>query len=168
MRAMNENAASNRTMIVVGILTVVCGAVPLLIMLGGLPPSPHESADSAPSWMGWLIGLMFVSAGLMVIARGFWGNTNDNDGTLPPSAPRVARALNDMMAFGITCSLALLFTWVAFGPGTRYFAIGFDGLFFAGPGSNESIGRVAFGCFAVLGWVIAAMMAKALLRRWRQ
>ena len=155
-------------MIVVGLLTIVCGGVPLLVMLGGLPQSPHAPADPAPSWMGWLVGLMFVSAGLIVIARAIWGGANETDGTLPSSAPWPLRAINDLLGTGIVCGLATLFTWVAFGPGPRHFSMGIDGLFFAGSHSGDTMGRVAFGFFAILGWLIAALSIRATLRRWRQ
>ncbi len=76
------------------------------------------------------------------------------------------RVFNDLFGMGIACGLAVLFTWVAFGPGPRHFSMSVDGLFFAG--SHETGGRVAFGFCAVLGWLIVALGIRATLRRWRE
>ncbi len=161
-----DDAAPGRTMIVVGALTVLVGAIPLLAMAGVLPQAPHEPSDPAPAWMGWLIGFMFTGAGLMVIARGIWGGASATDGALAPTAPKALRVLNNLFGVGIAGGLAALFTWVAFGPGPRHFIVGIDGLFFRT--SGETIGRVMFGFGAVLGWFIMAAMLRETLRRWRQ
>ncbi|HUJ46860.1 MAG TPA: hypothetical protein VLV55_06980 [Rhizomicrobium sp.] len=164
---MDNNPASRTTYIVVGALTVLVGLVPLLAMIGVLPHGQHEPADPAPSWMGWVIGLMFVGAGIIVIARGVWGASQSDD-QLPPTVPWPLRAINDVLAIGIVLGLAALFTWVAFGPGPRHFSMNIEGLIFAGSKSGETIGRVAFGLFAILGWAIAALTVRATLRRWRR
>jgi len=165
---MDTNPASRTTNLVVGALTVLAGLVPLLLMAGALPQGQHDPADPAPSWMGWVIALMFVSAGIIVIARGVWGGASASDDQLAPTAPWPLRAINDVLAVGIVLGLAAVFTWVAFGPGPRHFSIGIGGLFFAGSTSGETIGRAAFGLFAILGWTIAALIVRATLRRWRQ
>ncbi len=162
------DSASNRTTVAVGILTVFAGLIPLLAMTGVLPQEQHAPADPAPSWIGWLIGLMFVSAGLIAIARGLWPSANDSDDTLRTTAPWMLRAINDLLAVGIVVGLAVLPTWIAFGPGPRHFSIGIGGPFFAGTGLGDTIGRVAFGFGAVLGWLIAALILQAMLRRWRR
>jgi hypothetical protein len=154
------------TIIAVGILTVFVGLIPFLAMTGVLPQAQHAPADPAPSWMGWLIGLMFVSAGLIVVARGVWPGTNESDDQLPPNAPWILRALNDVLGTGIALGLAAVFTWVAFGPGPRHFSVSVGGLFF--PTSGDTLGRIASGFGAVLGWLIAALMVRATLRRWRR
>ena len=160
------NAASKATTITVGILTVFVGLIPLLAMTGVLPQAQHTPADPAPSWMGWLIGLMFVSAGVIVTARGIWGGATASDDQLPSTVPWPLRALNDVLGTGIALGLAALFTWVAFGPGPRHFSVGIEGVFF--PSSGETPGRIAFGFGAVLGWLITALMVRTVLRRWRR
>lgn len=160
-----ERAASKRTTIALGALSALVGLIPLLAATGILPPPQHAPSDPAPSWMGWVIGLMFLGAGLLVIARGIWGGAAECDGSLAPDAPRALRAMNDLFGTGIAAGLASLFTWVAFGPGPRHFSMGIDGLFF--PGSNATPGRIAFGAGAMLGWLIVALMVRAMLRRWR-
>lgn len=163
-----DTAASNKTMIAVGALTALAGAVPLLAMAGVLQQAQHAPADPAPSWMGWLIGSMFVGAGLIAVARGICSGANASDGSLAPDAPWLLRALNDVLGCAIAFGLAALFSWVAFGPGPRHFSIGVGGLFFAGPGSGDIAGRVAFGFGAALAWFIAAAMLWASLRRRRR
>ena len=160
----------DKTTIAVGALSALVGLIPLLAMTGILPPAQHTSADPAPSWMGWLIGLMFLGAGVLVMARGIWGGATESDGSLSRTAPWALRALNDVLGTAIACGLAVLFTWAAFGPGPRHFSvgIGIGGLFLAGPASSDMPGRVMFGFGAALGWLIAALMVRETLRRWRR
>ena len=158
---------SNKTTIALGILTVFVGAIPLLAMSGILPRASAPATDPAPSWMGWLIGAMFVGAGLIVIVRGVLG-ASDSSGDLPAGTPRALRLVNAMIAVGIVCALALLFTWVAFGPGARHFSVGVGGLWVSGSGAGDAIGRVAFGICAIVLWCMTGAFALAMLRGWRR
>lgn len=152
---------SNRITIALGLMTVLVGSIPLLAMAGVLPRA-SEPADPAPSWMGWLIGAMFVGAGLIVTARGVL-QVSDASGDFPQSAPRWLRLANRVIGFGIACGLAIMFTWVAFGPGPRHFSIGLNGVWLRGFGSGERLGRVAFGFGAILTWVfIGAVTVRAV------
>jgi hypothetical protein len=164
-----SGTTSNKVTIAVCILAMFVGAIPLLATAGILPRGNAPAADPAPAWMGWLIGLMFVSAGFIAIMRGVVG-ANDNDGNLPASAPRAMRLANDTIGIGIACGLAMLFSWVAFGPGPRHFSIsiGFGGLWMRGLGGGDMMGRVAFGFGAILAWCITTAMAVMTLRKWRQ
>ncbi|HEX3652373.1 MAG TPA: hypothetical protein VHU18_06075 [Rhizomicrobium sp.] len=159
-------ANSNKVTIGVGFLTMLVGAVLLLAMVGVLPRANAPGADPAPAWMGWLISLMFVSAGFIAIVRGMVG-ADDNNGNLPVTAPRALRALNDIIGLGIAGGLAMLFSWVAFGPGPRHFLMGINGLWM--PVSGWSlIGRIAFGFGAILAWCITIAMTVMTLRKWRR
>ncbi len=162
---MGGNASSNKVTIALGVMTVLVGTIPLLAMMGVLPRTNAPTADPAPAWMGWLIGLIFVSAGFIVILRGMVG-ANGNSSDLPATTPRALRALNDIIGVGIAGGLAMLFTWVAFGPGPRHFSMGIDGLWM--PVSNAMLDRVVFGFCAILAWWITIAMSVVTLRKWRR
>jgi hypothetical protein len=163
------STAPSKITITVGILSTLIGFIPVLALLGILPRG-NEPADPAPEWMGWLIGAVFVGAGLIVIMRGALGSADDSSSTLPASAPRALRLLHDTIGVGIVCGLAAMFTWVAFGPGPRHFSVsvGGVGLFMHTSGAGDAIGRVAFGLFAIVIWCLTAAYARSLVRRWRQ
>jgi hypothetical protein len=169
MSEMNSTAPSKVT-IAVGILTMMLGCIPLLAMVGILPRANAPSADPAPSWMGWLIGTVFVGAGLIAIMRGAFGGASESSGDLPATAPRVFRLANDTIGFGIVCGMAAMFSWVAFGPGPRHFSmsIGFGGLWMQGLGGGDMMGRVVFGFGAILFWCVTAAFAVTIARRWRR
>jgi membrane glycosyltransferase len=161
-----SSAPSNKTTIAMGVLSMAVGVIPLFAMSGILPRG-SAPADPAPSWMGWLIGAMFVAAGFIVILRGVLG-ASDESGALPANAPRPLRLANDILAVGIVCALALLFSWVAFGPGPRHFSVGVAGLWMGTSGAGDAIGRVAFGFCAILIWCVIGAFAVITLRGWRR
>src|SRR4051794_27571996 len=148
--------APSKTTIAVGVLTTLMGCIPLLAVTGVLPRATTAAADPAPAWMGWLIGASFIGAGLIVTMRGGLGGASQSSGDLPASAPRVLCLANDTIAVGIVCALALMFSWVAFGPGPRHFSmsLGFGGLWMGGFGGGDMLGRVAFGFGALLCWCV--------------
>jgi hypothetical protein len=156
---------ANTTTILVGILTSAIGAIPPLSALGILPRG-HDVPDAAPPWIGWMIGLMFVGAGIVVVMKGIAGNADDASGSLPVGTPRLLRAAYDLLAATIVRALAVLFTWVAFGPGVRHFSVSFGGLSMPTSGAGDSLGRVAFGVGAVLIWCFAIAVVVAMVRRW--
>ncbi len=96
------------------------------------------------------------------------GDVNDASGDLPPNAPRLLHAVYDLLALTIICSLALLFTWVAFGPGPRHFSVSGGGLSMQTSGPGDTIGRVAFGFGSVLFWCAVGFIIVATVRRWRR
>ena len=61
----------------------------------------------------------------------------------------------------ITCALAAMGTWVAFGGGARHFSVA-D--FINGP-IGEGIGRAAFGLGTIIAWLIAAVFARTGWRK---
>ena len=160
------DTAPSKSIVVVGILTVCIGLIPLLVMTGFLPRGT-STGDPAPDWLGCLFGAVFVGAGLMVIMRGTFGSADETSGALPANAPRWLRGANDLLAVAIVCGMAVMFSWVAFGPGPRHFSIGFDGLWASANGAGDTAGRVAFGFFSILLWCVTAFFAVLTARRWR-
>ncbi|HLY04699.1 MAG TPA: hypothetical protein VKR31_03025 [Rhizomicrobium sp.] len=155
----------NKFYIFFGLITMGLGSMPFLAAMGILPSRPPEPGD-APAWIAFAIGLAFVLAGIVVIVRSFAG-ADDQSSELPQTAPRSLRAFYDLLVMPIPILLALLFTWVAFGPGVRHFSmsIGFGGTGAAAAG-NETLGRIMFGAGAVLGWIIVVFTLRTLARRW--
>jgi hypothetical protein len=155
---------SNKYYIGMGLLALAVGAIPLLAAVGVLPHAQHAPSDPAPSWMGWLIGLMFAGAGISVIMQGIMGA--NARGELAPGAPRGLRVIQELVGVFIICALAMLFTWIGFGPGARHFSVSAGGLSTMTSGSGDTMGRVAFGCGAILIWCVAAYAVVTTLRRW--
>jgi hypothetical protein len=135
----------------------------------GVVPSRPPGPGDDPAWLAAPIGLTFFFGGMAVIVRSFAG-ADASSGELSENAPRALRAVYDLMVAAIPILLAVLFTWVAFGPGERHFTVsgGSGGSAVAMPvsGGGQIIGRVAFGFAAVLGWVIAGLMGVSMARRW--
>lgn len=156
---------ANKIHIGMGFVGIAVGTIPLLAWQGILPTRPPQPGD-APAWIGGAIGLAFFLAGVIAILRGFAG-TSDSDADIAENAPRPLRAANDLLAVPIPLLLAMIFTWVAFGPGERQFSmsLGAGGAGVA-MGGNETLGRIMFGAGAVLGWAIVAFMLRTLMRRW--
>lgn len=147
-----------------GLVGLGVGMLPFLALMGVLPTAPRPP-DAAPDWIGILIGLAFLFAGITAIIRSFAGI--DAGGNLAATAPGAVRVINDGLGLLIVASLATLFRWVAFGPGERHFTMsgGFSGVGGA-MASGEMPGRIAFGFGAVLGWIMVAIYLRYIARRW--
>ncbi len=108
----------------------------LLVALDVVPTDP--STLYAPRWVMGLCGLVFLGAGALI-----WINLHGSPW------------MSDTAAFVIIASMALVASWIAFGPGDRHFG-GSIGL---GPISvgtaNSTLGRIVFGFCAVTTWMIA-------------
>jgi hypothetical protein len=164
---MSDRGKSSTINILLGIVCIAIGAIPLLMSLGIIPHRP-VSSDTEPLWTDWLIGLVFASAGILVIIRGITGSADDASGVLPANAPRLLRGVYDLLLVVIVCALALVFTWIAFGPGPRHFSVSFGGLWMPTSGVGDTMGRVAFGFGAVLIWCILGAIVFVKLRRQRR
>lgn len=151
-----------------GVLTAAIGTIPLLAARGILPSRPPAPGD-APAWIGAAIGLAFFLAGISVIVRVFVG-ADDSSADLPTTAPRAVRAIYGLVGTAIALLLAVLLSWVAFGPGERSFSVsgGAGGMAIAMGVSHgsELIGRIAFGFGACLAWIIIGGMTLYKMRRW--
>lgn len=161
------NTRPNKTSIFLGVICIAIGTIPLLTALGLIPHRP-VSSDSEPRWTDWLIGLVFASAGILVIMRGITGSADDASSAMPANAPRLLRGAYNLLSVAIVCSLALVFTWVAFGPGPRHFSLSVVGLWMPASGVGETIGRAAFGFASVLFWCILGVIVVARVRHWRR
>jgi hypothetical protein len=153
----------NKATFAMGLVGLAVGMLPFLALMGVLPTTPRSPND-APDWLGILFGLAFTFAGIIAITRSF--SACDASGNLLPTAPRVAQAVNDGLGVLIVVSLAVMFSWVAFGPGERHFTVSGGGFAGQTSGGGDVVGRVMFGLGAVLGWVMVAMMVRYIARRW--
>ena len=157
---------ANKIHIAMGLLAMAVGTIPLLAVLGILPTRPPAPGDD-PAWIGGAIGLAFFLAGVVAIVRGFAG-ADDSSGELPQTSPRPLRAVYDLIAMPIPVLLAMLLSWVAFGPGERHFSVagGSGGMGIATTGGGDIVGRVAFGFGAVFAWLFVGYAVLSLARRW--
>ena len=163
---MPDGTKPNKTNIAVGLLTMALGLIPVLVMAGILPRG--HSADSAPSWIGLLIGLAFFCAGLLVVMRELAGIGNDARALMTQNLPWPLHAASDLLVGVILFSMAATFTWVAFGPGPRHFSVSVGMMFWTRTsGGGDTVGRAAFGFGALLFWLIAVAFVRDAVRRWR-
>jgi hypothetical protein len=159
--------ASSWIRIAFGVLTAALGTLPLLALLNIIPSRAPQAGD-APAWIGIAIGLAFFLAGIVSIVNGLAG-AGDSSGELSATAPRPLQAIYKAMGAVITILLALLLTWVAFGPGERSFSASGGGAMSVGvSGGSQIMGRVAFGFGAILAWLLVGGTMVFKARRWFQ
>ena len=131
---------SRRASIAAGLAFIAAGMYPLAIGLGFAAARP--GSVHAPLWVVAIAGACFVFIGAAF------------------AVPRGDVRLRGFLLGLVVTGLALVFDWVAFGPGERHFS---GGVSFAGTalraGSGETSGRIAFGiaavvldAFAAWGW----------------
>jgi hypothetical protein len=126
------------------------------LALVGLGLFSPPSRIYGPYWLGFAAGLVFFAAGLSVLVRA-WLHVPDKQPNLPDDAPAIAVAIQWLAALTVIAGLASIGTWIAFGAGTRQFAVSVPV-----PHSwTEIIGRTMFGFGAVITWLMAALMAYA-------
>ena len=152
--------AGARTSALWGVLVAGMG---LFVVLAGIGVIPVERrAADAPPWVIACAGLVFVLGGLALMVQAA-GGAPDSTGVLPAGAPRWMRPAQALLALGIVVGLALVCSWIAFGPGERQFGGSFSGVL--GDQANERVGRVVFGAGAVLTWLFAAAVTVKAVRR---
>jgi hypothetical protein len=127
--------------LIVGFAALIAGLFPLAIALGWfvIPPSRLH----APTWIVGVGGAFFILCGLAILVP-----------------ERFARMRGFLASLAVS-ALAVVFNWVAFGPGERKFSATLSlGTFVTAAPSSENAGRAVFGLFAVLvgllalwGWV---------------
>jgi hypothetical protein len=144
---MGQYEYSPRARLVIGAALGVGGVV---MSIAGyrqllLAAHPLQSSEMA----GALIGLLILFSGVSI--------------AMPPGAG-VRQYLFGALA--ITC-MALLFDWVAFVPGPRDFHTGASAIHRGGP-VNSTLGRVAFGMFAVFFDLFALYAWRKTLRQLRR
>jgi hypothetical protein len=152
--------------IVIGLLLGASGTFIVLMALGAF--GVERLSAGTPEWVGVLAGLVFALAGLAVIV-GYGTGGATADGELPPDAPFAVRLVQYLLGLGMTVSLALIGSWVAFGAGPRRFS-GSGGLGGVGAGTavGETLGRVAFGLGALVTWGIVILITVAGFKRLRR
>ena len=96
-----------------------CGAMGLFVILLSLGVFGQAPLEDTPSWAGICVGLVFVLGGLALINGYAVAGGAAPDGDLAPGTPFGVRLVQYLLGLGITTSMALIASWVAFGPGTR-------------------------------------------------
>jgi hypothetical protein len=139
--------------IAIGVFMGAIGTFVVLTALGVF--GEGRLSDGTPTWVGVAAGLAFVAGGLaMIVGYGIAGGVAP-DGGLPPGTPLAVYIVQSAVGITIATMLALIASWVAFGPGVRHFRG--TGLIF-GDAVNEAIGRTVFGVGAVLVWLFVAAL----------
>jgi|SRR5215472_3874560 len=147
--------SSPKSNIAYGLLAAGIGLFYVLYSLGIFGPVAHRNGD-APGWLGLAAGLIFLLGGLAVAIQTL-AKRSSGDGAMV-AAPPWLKLINHVMAFTIVGLLAVVASWVAFGPGQRHFT---------GSGSvfGETGGRIMFGAGAVIVWIVLLAMAISAMRR---
>ena len=127
--------------LVIGLATAALGSLIAGLSIYG---AIHADPFKAENLIGVPFGLAFVFAGIIV--------------SLPPGAERWRNLLGALV---VTC-MALIFDWVAFGPGERHFTGSINGFGYV---PSQTFGRVAFGLFAVIFDICAILAWIDLCRR---
>jgi hypothetical protein len=147
----------NKNLLAIGAVVAGGGLYFVLVGLSALPP---PSRTNAPGWVVMCCGLAFAAAGFAVLVRG-WLGVPDSEGDLPQDAPVALKAIYSFSGVGAAAALALVGSWVAFGPGERHFSMSGP---IVGP-VGDALGRAIFGIGAVLTWIAVALFARAAARK---
>ena len=150
-----------RAAVLLGLLCIVVAAMPIL---AGLHVIPVKPTAGTPGWVGVGVGLMFLFAGVTLLADAAAGGTGPN-GELPPNAPPAFHAVQSILGLGIVVAMAAVFSWIAFGPGERHFSTTISIPFVAWRPSGDTMGRWAFGIVAVLIWTVITFAIVVSMRR---
>jgi hypothetical protein len=151
---MPDQALSPRAMAWMGALFGLVGLAILLLALGLLPVG--EATLETPRWVVGAAGLVFFLIGILLL-------------TTPPAQTPEAAGRTTWRTFllggGVVGALAVVFNWVAFGPGPRAFggSVSIPFVSVSGP-SSEWTGRAAFGVAAALMDVFLVWMIVRGLR----
>ena len=149
----------DKTAVACGFLALAMG---LVIVLSAIGIIPSRDADWSSRCIGLIAGLAFVLGGIAVVNQTFARATPEGD--LPPGTPTWIRAALLLLGLSIVASLAVIGTWVAFGPSEREFS---SSVPFLPAWLNEPLGRTVFSVGAVLTWLILLLMAVMSARRLR-
>ena len=138
-------------------LGLICAAIGLyfvLVGLGLLPVPGGKSNLHGPLWIVVCAGLAFLLGGVAVVIQ-YFGRANPQ-GELPADAPAWMKVVQPLIGIAIATSLAMVGTWIAFGPGERLFSSNVPG------GAGAMAGRAAFGLGAIICWLfVLALVMRA-------
>ena len=97
----------------------------------------QKTSSGVPQWIGWLAALIFLLGGVAATGIAF-------------GHPEISNLLGPMIIF----AMAIIPTWIAFGPGPRHCSGGFSflGLLFHQENTGDIECRIAFGFGALLLW----------------
>lgn len=131
--------------IALGLLCIAGGLMPVLAAfdLGPL----DRGAINGPPWLGFLAGAVFIAGGLAVLLG--------------------ERLRHSPLSHGLVAliigALAVIASWIAFGPGPRACAVAIAGFLFSSGWANEVACRAGFGIGALLldGFVFI-LLARAI------
>jgi hypothetical protein len=143
---------SPRTTFLIGLAAVAVG---LYLLLTGLGVLPKPRGPSGALCVATVAGIAFLFAGISIAFGAVHGVSAK--GELPKDAGWWSRLLYYVLGLVACGSLAVIGSWVAFGPGLRQF--GGTGMFLLSPESNNLIGRIVFGIGALLTWLVTIAMA---------
>ncbi len=152
-----SRASVDVKLIAIGALVAGGGGYLLLAGLGLLPPPGRVNG---PLWLCAGAGLAFLLGGICVALRGYLG-MDDSERELPADTPLWAKLTFWGSGVVITCALASIGTWIAFGEGARGFTA--SGAI-NGPVS-DAFGRAVFGTGAIMTWIVAILFARAGYRK---
>jgi hypothetical protein len=141
------------TLVLFGLALAGGGFYLTLVGFGAMAP---PSKQHGPNWLAVAAGLVFFAPGVSLLMRA-WLRMPDDRADLPPDAPFVAVAIQWLTALIVMIGLASIATWVAFGVGTREFAMSVP----VPHTWTEIIGRTMFGFGAVVTWLMAALTGYA-------
>ncbi len=131
------------------------GAVGLVFVLMSLGVLAPLGPIYGPPWIVFCAGLVFVLGAALLALRAAAGDPA-RDGELPPDAPRALHLAQYLFVLTMFVCMALVASWVAFGPGERNFTT--SGSFGEGR-VGDGTGRVMFGIGAVIMWLCTLWMA---------
>jgi dipeptide/tripeptide permease len=149
----DKQPPSPKTTILCGLLAIGLGLFMVLIGVGVVKPDPRSV--HGPLWVATCAGLVFMLAGLSVAVGAL--NGVSQTGELPRGTGWWLRLLYYALGLAACAGLAVIGSWVAFGPGTRSF--GGSGMMPVPRDFGELFGRVMFGLGAVVTWLCVIALA---------
>ena len=140
-----------------GAIVVGMGVIPVLAAVGVVPTD--DASWNAPRWVGGVAGGLFVVAGLYLLTKPAVDRLD----------PWLKKQITGLFPLLIVTGMAVISSWIAFGPGDRQFEGGVSNGFlqYSWGNANELLGRIAFGAGAIFLIVITAIgWWKYLRGRW--
>ena len=120
----------------------------VLMAMDVIPVDPETLHP--PRWVLAAAGMVFMIGGIMAAV----GQRNP--------------LLNDVLAGVLIGCMAMIATWIAFGPGERQFSGGVSlGPVGIGGSSAPSLGRIAFGLSSILLWLLVAYVVQRCVKQIR-